>query len=905
MAIAKDISDCKEKEEILQLREAYFKTLFENVPVAMVIIDANTGKFVDTNARAVKLFGLERKKLIGIGPLDISPSFQPNGRASEAMINEKIQDLLSESPQPFEWVHRHSSGRDILCEIRHTKLPVPERKLYCAMAIDITERRRAENTIAQYKHIIESTDNPVGLVDRSYIYRYVNNPYCQALNKPIYDIIGRSVPELFGRNFFETVMKEHYKRCFAGEIVAYQTWFDFPGWGKRFMDVRYYPFREADDRITAAVVNVHDITEIKQIEIKLKESEEQFRAFMDNNPAVIYIKDMNDVHLYGNYKAAAAVGIKPENFIGSTTRDIFPPELADRLIDLDQRILNGSIDKVTEVFKVTDEENVRWFKDIKFPINIRPGKKLLGGISTDISDLKLAQETLEEISQFDQLLTRLSVSFIDLPVERIDAAITGSLEQIGRFFRLDRCSLGHLTPDGKQMNVTHVWNRKTPPGTRLSYALDDYPWLLSPFKTGELLLWNRSEGLPDGSEADIDLLEKSNMQFFAGIPVKVAGKPSSCLGFSDTTRSRKWDDRIVKRFPLIASIFGHLISRRQAEKKLLIAFREIEHLKQELEQENIFLREEIQLHYKHEEIIGKSAPVIKMLGLAERVAETDATVLILGETGTGKELLANEIHRLSKRKDRTMIKVNCAALPGTLIESELFGREKGAYTGAMSRQAGRFEIADGSTLFLDEIGELPIDLQAKLLQVLQEGQFERLGSPKTVAVDVRVIASTNRDVPRAVAEGRFREDLYYRLNVFSISVPPLRERTDDIPLLIWSFVKDLENKMGKTIYKIPRKSLDALQKYTWPGNIRELRNVVENAMIITKGNVLKINPPPVRPGKVQKNLKLVAVERNHIKDVLKKTSWRVSGKGGAAELLGLKPTTLESRMKKLGIKRPK
>jgi transcriptional regulator with GAF, ATPase, and Fis domain len=249
--------------------------------------------------------------------------------------------------------------------------------------------------------------------------------------------------------------------------------------------------------------------------------------------------------------------------------------------------------------------------------------------------------------------------------------------------------------------------------------------------------------------------------------------------------------------------------------------------------------------------------------------------------------------------------LNCAALPATLIESELFGREKGAYTGAMSRQIGRFEIADGSTLFLDEIGELPLELQAKLLRVLQEGQFERLGSPRAISVNVRIIASTNRDLAEAIRKGQFREDLYHRLNVFSITVPPLRERTRDIPLLIWSFVKEFEKSMGKTIHKIPSKSLDALKQYSWPGNIRELKNVVENAMIISQNKILKITPPVNMTTNVQKNLKLEDVERNHIREVLKKVSWRVSGKSGAAELLGLKPTTLESRMKKLGIKRPK
>jgi transcriptional regulator with GAF, ATPase, and Fis domain len=293
-----------------------------------------------------------------------------------------------------------------------------------------------------------------------------------------------------------------------------------------------------------------------------------------------------------------------------------------------------------------------------------------------------------------------------------------------------------------------------------------------------------------------------------------------------------------------------------------------------------------------------------MLSEAEQVAKTDSTVLILGETGTGKELLARAIHKLSLRKDRQMVTLNCAALPATLLESELFGREKGAYTGAMTRQIGRFEIADGSSIFLDEIGEMPLEVQAKLLRVLQEGQFERLGNPQTIRVNVRIIASTNRDLARSIAEGRFREDLYYRLNVFSITVPSLRDRIEDIPLLVWAFIKEFEKPMGKAIEKISQKSIDALQQYPWPGNIRELKNVIEHAMIISKGRILQLNPPAGLSTNLHKDLKLEVVERNHIIDVLNKTSWRVSGQKGAANLLGLKPTTLESRMKKLGITRP-
>jgi formate hydrogenlyase transcriptional activator len=302
------------------------------------------------------------------------------------------------------------------------------------------------------------------------------------------------------------------------------------------------------------------------------------------------------------------------------------------------------------------------------------------------------------------------------------------------------------------------------------------------------------------------------------------------------------------------------------------------------------------------EITGRSPAILKVLRQAEQVAPTDASVLIFGETGTGKELLAQAIHRLSPRGRQVMMKVNCAALPSGLVESELFGREKGAFTGALTRQIGRFEVADGSTIFLDEVGELPADVQVKLLRVLQEGEFERLGSPRTVRVNVRVIAATNRDLSDLVRKGRFREDLYYRLNVFPIRMPPLRDRQQDIPLLVWDFLADFSARMGKKITQVPRATMDALQRRQWPGNIRELRNVIEHGAIITKGETLGL-PDLGEAGAAAPPLQTLAdAEREHILRVLDSTGWRIKGPRGAAAALGLNPATLYSRMKKLGIR---
>jgi transcriptional regulator with GAF, ATPase, and Fis domain len=348
---------------------------------------------------------------------------------------------------------------------------------------------------------------------------------------------------------------------------------------------------------------------------------------------------------------------------------------------------------------------------------------------------------------------------------------------------------------------------------------------------------------------------------------------------------------------------SHLASRFAARAVLAHSCKESAGRLTEFERPaDICLPEEVGGTHAVGEIVGQSAAMQKVLLQVEQVAPTGSTVLLLGETGTGKELLASALHARSPRRSRPMVALNCAALPAPLVESELFGREKGAYTGALTRQAGRFELADGSTLFLDEVGELPPETQPKLLRVLQEGRFERLGGLETRRVDVRLIAASNRDLERAVREGKFRADLYYRLNVFPIPLPPLRERREDVPLLVWALVKELAPAMGKTIESVPRAVMEALQSYDWPGNVRELRNVIERALIVCPGPVLHAEVPPAASAMAE-DLTLAAVERRHIRLVLDRTGWRVSGRRGAAEILGLKPTTLESRMAKLGIRR--
>jgi formate hydrogenlyase transcriptional activator len=341
--------------------------------------------------------------------------------------------------------------------------------------------------------------------------------------------------------------------------------------------------------------------------------------------------------------------------------------------------------------------------------------------------------------------------------------------------------------------------------------------------------------------------------------------------------------------------------RRHAQEALTSSYAEIKQLKDRLQAERDYLKSEFKVSQGHGHIIGRSKGIKQVLHLVEQVAPADCAVLVSGETGTGKELIAQEIHRLSARKEHVMVLVNCAALPSALVESELFGRERGAYTGALTTQVGRFEVANNSSVFLDEVGELSMEVQAKLLRVLQQGEFQRLGSPKTYKVDVRVIAATNRDLAEDVRKGRFREDLYYRLKVFPIQIPPLRERVEDIPLMAFAFMEEFSTRMGKRVTKIPRKAMEALQTHTWQGNIREFRNVIEHSVIVTSGDTLKLSLLGESPTRAAQPVTLAEAEREHILKTLQNTAWRIKGPHGAAARLGLQPSTLYSRMQKLGI----
>ena len=503
---------------------------------------------------------------------------------------------------------------------------------------------------------------------------------------------------------------------------------------------------------------------------------------------------------------------------------------------------------------------------------------------------------LEQKLEFEKLISDLSSKFINLSWDQIDSEIDNSLGTLVEFLRFERGTLLELSSSGDDLIVTHQFAQTGIRRTSGSYSSKgSVPWFFSQLIDGKTVILSKLEDLPPEAVKEREAASKINFKSSITIPFKVGGKIAGALGFNTESFDIEWHEELVNRLKFIANIFATAITRKNNEAKL-------EKLQERLKAENFILTKEIRQNYAFENIIGQSDTIKYVLYRIQQAAPTNTTILIEGETGVGKQLFAYAIHSMSKRNDHPMFKVNCAALSPSLIESELFGHERGAFTGADKTLKGRFEIADGGTLFLDEIGELPLNLQAKLLRVLQDGEFERLGSPHTKKVDVRIIAATNKVLKREIQEGKFRKDLYYRLSAYPVTIPPLRERKEDIPFLISHYVQKFSREMGKSIDTIPNKIIEKLINYSWPGNVRELENVIERAVVTSQGHSLNIIDEFSQDSTFTESSKtLEENEKDYIIKVLEKSKGRIEGKSGAAELLGINPSTLRSRIKKLGI----
>ncbi len=534
------------------------------------------------------------------------------------------------------------------------------------------------------------------------------------------------------------------------------------------------------------------------------------------------------------------------------------------------------------------------------------------------------EKVVGDFSEFERLLFEISATYINLPVDHLEKVLKGDFARLTQALGVDGCILyvsdephgvfSKVKPlvwfldehvEYNKLFVTWLEGDGLISEKKVKYSF--YKW-----SRGEHVPWSQFDDGPPEALWERQSFSKFGLKSALSVPIMFDGYAKGVVSIATTRTHRTWSDDLIPRIRLFGEVFINAFMRKRSEEKLQNALSEIKKMKEQFEADYLYLREEISLEHDlegAEDIVGKSDSLKNIINKIKQVAPTDTTVILLGETGTGKGLLARAIHNASNYRDRPMIQVNCAALAPTLIESELFGHEKGAYTGAVARRIGRFEAAEGTTLFLDEIGDLPFELQPKLLRALEEGEFERVGGNTTIRTRVRVIAATSKDLAKEVKEGKFRSDLWYRLNIFPIFVPPLRDRVDDIPLFIEYFSGKHKKRVGKKIKSASPETVRLLQGYSWPGNIRELNNVIERAVIMSSGGNLKVELP-LNPGESsvcsdQENLAQVMekIERERILKALEGSDWIIGGPNGAARRLGFTPSTLRYRLSKLDIKR--
>ncbi len=528
------------------------------------------------------------------------------------------------------------------------------------------------------------------------------------------------------------------------------------------------------------------------------------------------------------------------------------------------------------------------------------------------------KECVVDSRRFEHLLSKTSAKYINVSIDKMEGMVRDDFGRLAGLLGCDSCNF-HMFDQEKQDWLTlfdsfeknFMWTRHKKYARQLR-ELREQPdfaqkmqYMFEKWERGKYAMYPCP--VRSSNEATLmgNFASAHGINSFLSVPIFAAGSGVGAIIVATHERTCIWTDRIIPMVRLFGEILANALLRKRSEESLRKALSEVKQLKDQIEADYAYLTEEINIEHGFPEVIGNSQALRRILVKVKQVAPTNATVLLLGETGTGKGVIAMAIHNESPRSHRPLIQVNCAALAPTLIESELFGHEKGAFTGATTRKAGRFEIANRTTLFLDEIGELPVDLQAKLLRVLHDGEFERLGGTTTLKTDVRVIAATNKDLQREVDKGNFRNDLWYRLSVFPIRVPPLRERVDDMTLLVNFFVKKYAKEFGKQFNKIPQKTLRAFQNYHWPGNIRELENSIERAVIACPAGDLRLEiPASANPKSLfAEKRKYQEFERKYLLDCLEKAGWKVEGPFGAASIAGLKPSTFRLHMKKFGIRR--
>jgi PAS domain S-box-containing protein len=871
---------------------ARFEQLFEVSPDALVVTGPE-GAILRVNPQAERLFGY----------------------TSEEMLGQRIEMLVPDQLHAVHMAHRksyHANPRsrpmgaalELFAKRRDGSQfpvdimlsPVASDGLALAVVRDITARKQAEQQLARQAALLESAHDAIIVRDLESRITYWNRGAEARYGWTREEASGQVSHTLLQTQF--PVSLAALEELLAGDGYWEGELVHFTKTGKRIVVASRQVLQRDKDGNASAILEINnDVTERKRAEDELRHSEELFRSLVESvkDYAIFMLDPTGHVSSWSS-GAERIKGYRADEIIGQHFSKFYLPADIERgkpQLELQLAAERGRIED--EGWRVRKDGSRFWANIVVTALRDASGNlRGFSKVARDFTDRKKGEETL--------LLEVTNVLIANLDVQRLFAAISAGVRQIVSH---DYAGLVIYNPNAKDFQVHSL----TAPAdrqylaTNLSNLAEGSPALWA-FNMREPVVINRIESGRYPAPL-LTLWQDLGIASGAWLPIVNRGRALGVMVIA----SRREDAFVEKDVRLLTQLTNQVAVALDNA----IAFRQMAEIKTRLEEEKLYLEDELKTEYNFEEIVGESAALKRVLKQVETVACTDATVLIQGETGTGKELIARAIHSLSSRHERTFVKLNCAAIPSGLLESELFGHEKGAFTGAISQKIGRLELAHEGTLLLDEIGDIPLELQPKLLRALQEKEFERLGSTRTIPVDARLVAATNRDLAGMVKDKLFRSDLYYRLKVFPIFLPALRERPEDIPLLVHYFLQKHAARMNRRIENIPPETMQALTQYRWPGNVRELENLIERAVILSRGSVLRVplaeleeviepEPEPAAEGPAAPT-ELETVEREHILRVLRETKGVIAGPHGAASRLGLKRTTLNFRMRKLGISR--
>ncbi|MGB7598950.1 MAG: PAS domain S-box protein [Candidatus Sulfotelmatobacter sp.] len=857
-----------------------FRALVDQSNDAIEVVDPETLRFLDVSEKACSALGYSREEMLSLRVHDIHPANTP------LSLGKIREDLHKSGFFVLECRHQRKDGSFFPVEVSMRWVHL-DRDYIVAVVRDLTERNQSAERLREYERVVEGLEEMIVVVDRDYRYVIANHAYLKYRDMKKEEVIGRRVDEVVHKEVFESLVRGKMEECFReGKVVAYDMKYAYPTLGERELFATYFPI-EGPTGVERIAVILQDVTESKRAERALKESEEKFSKAFRQGPMAITITSIRDGrYIEVNETFERATGWRRAEVLGRTPLDIGLWVNPGERLELGARLLReGRIRNVETAFRMKNG-SIRAVSITAERIEVN-GEPCVIGAAVDISERKQAEQALRHSEENYRMFVAQSSEGIfredmDKPIS-IDLPEDELIHHILYDSYLVECNDAMAAMYGLSSARELQGKRLTemvPPEDPHNIELTRH-YIQSGFR------------VLDRESHEIDVHGNPKVFLNSLIGTVENGMLVRTWGIQrDITEKAKLDE-----------------SRQQAEQalrqnvaQLQLVTEELRLAKEKLSEEKLYLEQAIDTELGFGEIIGRSTALKDVMEKVAKVAPSDATVLLLGETGTGKELVARAIHRLSKRRENTFIKLNCAAIPSGLLESELFGHEKGAFTGAVAKKLGRLELADEGTLFLDEIGEVSLDLQPKLLRVLQDQEFERLGGTQTLKVNFRLIAATNRDLLESVNRREFRTDLYYRLNVFPLRTPPLRERREDIPLLIEHFVRKYASRMNKSILSIPAKTMETLMQWGWPGNIRELENFVERSVILTPGSVLQVplNELHADIGREESET-LHDAERERILRALRECNGQLGGPNGAAARLGLKRTTLQSKLNAFGI----